>query len=55
MANIPTVVMERSAFEGEGIGIVTLIKDLGLVPSNSEGFRTIEQGGLTVGRTKSYR
>ena len=52
MANIPTVKMDREIFEGEGIGVVTLIKDLGLVPSNSEGFRTIEQGGLTVGGKK---
>lgn len=52
MANIPTVQMERSRFEGEGIGVVSLIKELGLVPSNSEGFRTIEQGGLTVGGVK---
>ena len=41
MANIPTVQMERARFEGEGQGIVNLIKELGLVPSNSEGFRTI--------------
>ena len=52
MANIPTAKMERSVFEGEGIGIVNLIKELGLVPSNSEGFRTIEQGGLSVGGKK---
>ena len=52
MANIPTVQMERSRFEGEGVGVVSLIKELGLVPSNSEGFRTIEQGGLTVGGVK---
>ena len=51
-ANIPTVRMERARFEGEGVGIVSLIKELGLVPSNSEGFRTIEQGGLSVGGVK---
>lgn len=52
MDNIPTAKMDRARFEGEGVGIVNLIKELGLVPSNSEGFRTIEQGGLTVGGVK---
>lgn len=51
-ANMPTVEMDASVFEGEGIGVVTLIKEMGLVPSNGEGFRTIEQGGLTVGGNK---
>ncbi|MCQ2551640.1 MAG: tyrosine--tRNA ligase [Clostridia bacterium] len=52
MANIPTAKMERSKFEGEGIGLVSLIKELGLVPSNGEGFRTIEQGGLKLNGEK---
>ena len=52
MDNVPTKKMPRSEFEGEGKGIVTLIKELGLVPNTSEGFRTIEQGGLTVGGNK---
>ena len=51
-ANMPTTQMERARFEGEGLGVVNLIKELGLVPSNGEGFRTIEQGGLTVGGKK---
>jgi len=50
--NMPTVEMEASRFEGEGMGVVNLIKELGLVPSNGEGFRTIQQGGLTVGGNK---
>lgn len=52
MDNMPTTKMDRSQFEGEGMGVVTLIKNLGLVPSNGEGFRTIEQGGLTVAGEK---
>ena len=52
MDNIPTKKMPRSEFEGEGKGIVTLLKELGLVPNTSEGFRTIEQGGLTVAGNK---
>ena len=48
MANIPTVQKAAADFEGEGVGIVNFIKDLGLVPSNREGFMTIEQGGLKI-------
>lgn len=50
--NIPTTEFLASDFEGEGRGLVGLIKDLGLVPSNGEGFRTIEQGGLSVNGEK---
>lgn len=50
--NIPTTNMEAEVFSGEGMGVVNLIKELGMVPSNSEGFRTINQGGLTVGGKK---
>ena len=49
---MPTTEMEKSRFEGDGVGLVSLIKELGLVPSNSEGFRTIEQGGLLVNNEK---
>ena len=52
IANVPTTEMEKSAFEGDGMGLVSLIKDLGLVSSNGDGFRTIEQGGLTVNDEK---
>lgn len=51
-ANIPTTEMAASDFEGEGKGLVSLIKELGLVPSNGEGFRTIEQGGLSINGEK---
>ena len=44
--------MEKARFEGEGIGVVSLIKELKLVPSNGEGFRTIEQGGLSINDEK---
>jgi tyrosyl-tRNA synthetase len=30
------------------MGVVNLISRLNLVSSNSEGFRTIKQGGLTI-------
>ena len=42
----------RFGLPDKGVGVVTLIKELGLVPSNSEGFRTIEQGGLSIGGRK---
>jgi len=51
-ANIPSTEMDASVFEGDGKGLVSLIKELGLVPSNGEGFRTIEQGGLSVNGEK---
>lgn len=44
--------MERSLFEGEGMGIVNLIREIGIVASNGEGFRTIKQGGLTAAGEK---
>ena len=46
--NVPTTKMERSVFEGEGIGVVNQIREIGIAPSNGEGFRTIKQGGLTI-------
>ena len=44
--------MAAADFDGDGKGLVSLIKELGLVPSNGEGFRTIEQGGLSVNGEK---
>jgi len=48
LENIPTTKMNSSVFQGSGMGIVNLIREIGLVPSNGEGFRTIQQGGLLV-------
>lgn len=52
LSNVPTTVIPASEFSGEGMGVVTLIHKLGLVPSRGEGFRTIEQGGLTMAGKK---
>lgn len=52
MEHVPTTEMDGSLFEGQGMGIVNLIKEVGLVPSNAEGFRTIEQGGLLIDEEK---
>lgn len=51
-SNMPRVKFERSKLEGEGMGVITLLKELKLVPNTSEGFRTIEQGGLTINKEK---
>ena len=48
LSNMPTVEFDKAKLEGEGLGVVSFIKDLGLVPSNREGFMTIEQGGLKL-------
>ncbi len=48
LENIPTTKLDEALFAGEGMGIVNLIREIGLVPSNAEGFRTIQQGGLLV-------
>lgn len=51
-ANIPSETMDKGLFQGEGYGLVSLVKDLGLAPSNGEARRTIEQGGLSVNGEK---
>jgi tyrosyl-tRNA synthetase len=50
--NIPTTKIEASEFSGGGMGIVKLLQRVGLSQSSSDGFRTIEQGGLTVNDEK---
>jgi tyrosyl-tRNA synthetase len=52
LGQVPTTVIPAAEFAGEGMGVVSLIHKLGLVPSKGEGFRTIEQGGLTIGGKK---
>jgi len=48
LENIPATKIPAAEFGGDGMGIVTLIQRVGLVKSKSEGFRTIEQGGLSI-------
>ena len=52
MGNMPTTKMDASAFEGEGYGLAALLKDVGLESSNSEAFRSIQQGGVKVNGEK---
>lgn len=39
---------DREGNELGGLGVVSFIRQLGLVPSSREGFMTIEQGGLKI-------
>ena len=48
MANVPTAKKARAEFEGEGVGLLNLLKELKLIQNTSEGFRTVEQGGLSL-------
>lgn len=48
LSGMPAAEFDKAKLEGEGIGVVTFIKELGLIPSNREGFMTIEQGGLKL-------
>lgn len=45
--SIPSTEMDKKIFE-EGIGILDLLKALGLTKSNGEGRRLVEQGGITI-------
>ena len=45
--SIPFTDMEVSVFE-EGIGVLDLLRELGLIKSNGEGRRLIQQGGISI-------
>lgn len=49
--SIPFTDMEKSEFT-DGIGILDLLKSLGLTKSNSEGRRLVEQGGISIDDVK---
>ncbi|GHU63636.1 tyrosine--tRNA ligase [Clostridia bacterium] len=51
--NVPTSELDRTRLAGEGLGLVTLLREVGLAASNGEGFRTITQGGLTINGEKA--
>lgn len=46
--NIPSTTMNSTLFEGEGIGLLDLLRQIGLIESNSEGFRLVKQRGLLI-------
>lgn len=45
--SIPTTEMEKSSFEN-GVDIITLMQEAGLIPTRSEGRRLIQQGGVRI-------
>lgn len=50
--DIPSVEMERSVFENNGIPVTVLFREAGLVTSSSEARTQIQQGGLSVNGEK---
>lgn len=52
LEDVPKSMMAASEFDGEGMNVVSLMTAVKLASSRSEGFRTIEQGGLTIDDVK---
>ena len=50
--NMPTTEYAAADFEGDGKGLASIMTDTGLASSNSDAFRIIEQGGVTVNDEK---
>jgi tyrosyl-tRNA synthetase len=48
MADAPTFELPRDRLSDGGVGVLDLIREGGLTESNKDGFRAIEQGGLTI-------
>lgn len=46
--SIPTTEMATADFEGDGVGLLNLLKEVGLTSTTSEGRRLVEQGGVTL-------
>lgn len=46
--SIPTTKMDTQTFEGDGVGLLNLLKEVGLTSTTSEGRRLVEQGGVTL-------
>lgn len=51
MDNIPHTSIDATVLT-EDFGIISLLKEIGLISSNSEGFRLVEQGGLKINEEK---
>ena len=50
--NMPTTEYAAADFEGDGKGLASIMTDTGLASSNSDAFRIISQGGVTVNDEK---
>lgn len=46
--DLPMTKMEPTAFAGEGYGLLTLLKDVGLVDSTSQARNLVNQGGVSL-------
>ncbi len=57
--HMPSISMDAESFAGEGMGLAALMKEVGLEPSTSEAFRSIQSGGARVNgeqvKEKNYR
>lgn len=51
LANLPTTVITKDEAKN-GIGLIDLMKRAELISSNSEGFRLVKQGGVSIGDVK---
>lgn len=51
LENLPTTVITKDEAKG-GIGLIDLMKRAKLISSNSEGFRLVKQGGVSIGDVK---
>lgn len=49
--SIPFTELDKSIFQ-EGVGILDLLKNIGLTKSNGEGRRLVEQGGISIDDVK---
>lgn len=51
LVNLPTTVITKDEAKS-GIGLIDLMKRADLISSNSEGFRLVKQGGVSIGDVK---
>lgn len=51
LANLPTTAITKNEAKN-GIGLIDLMKRAELISSNSEGFRLVKQGGVSIGDVK---
>ena len=51
LENLPTTVITKDEAKS-GIGLIDLMKRADLISSNSEGFRLVKQGGVSIGDVK---
>lgn len=51
LANLPTTAITKNEAKS-GIGLIDLMKRADLISSNSEGFRLVKQGGVSIGDEK---